>query len=170
MKWQGILAVGVLASCAITTGAAAQEYEVGHNALQIWNDEAQANVPPAVRYWLFAMLGTFALGLFFVWHRPIARFAVLGFIASLFLSDPIAQALELTVADGQVLSGYVSLMHVIFWSPALYLLLTRRPFFSEFSLFGAWSVAITAVILISFYFDVPGAAIYIDHVVGTGVF
>ena len=67
------------------------------------------------------------------------------------------------------LSGLIALLHVVFWSPALYLLLTRRPFMKERSAYAVWSALATLVILFSFVFDVPGAAIYLDHIFGFGL-
>ncbi|MGI9308728.1 MAG: hypothetical protein ACR2P6_05670, partial [Gammaproteobacteria bacterium] len=65
--------------------------------------------------------------------------------------------------------GLFSLVHLICWSPALYVLLTRRPFLQERSLFTIWSGAITFCIIFSFVFDIPDAAIYLDHMFGIGL-
>jgi hypothetical protein len=79
-----------------------------------------------------------------------------------------------TVASGRVLglvplSGLFSLVHIICWSPALYILLTRRPFLKDRSPFTLWSGAITAAIIFSFIFDIPDAVIYLDHMLGIGL-
>lgn len=139
--------------------ALAQDYQPGHQALQLWNAEARANAPLAVRLWLMIMLASFALGLLFVRRRREARFVVGGILAS------IAASIILQRGFGVLpLSGMVALMHVIFWSPALYLLLTRRPFLADRSLYARWSGAMTLVILISFIFDIRDSVIYLDHV------
>lgn len=38
-----------------------------------------------------------------------------------------------------------------------------------FSIYALWSGAITAVIIFSFIFDIPDAAIYLDHMLGIGL-
>ena len=157
-----LLSLGALA-CAVP--ALAQEYQSGHGALQIWDEAAQSAAPQWVQVWLIILIGSFALGLLFVWKRVIARWVVGGFIAM------IGTMIILTGPLGlPSLSGMIALVHIIFWSPALYLLLTRRPFLKERSFYGAWSALITAVILFSFVFDVRDTAIYLDHILGTGLF
>lgn len=156
-----LLALGI----AISTGAqAATGYESGHSALQVWNAEGQANAPQWVQIWLMIMLASFALGLLFVWKRVEARWAVGGFITSIVVSGFVIPALGLVS-----LSGLIALMHLIFWSPALYFLLKNRPFLKERSFYALWSGLITAVILFSFIFDIRDAAIYLDHILGIGL-
>lgn len=147
------------ASAQATTG-----YDSGHTALEIWNAEGQANAPQWVQIWLMVMLASFALGLLFVWKRAEARWVVGGFITSLLVSGLVIPALGLVS-----LSGLIALMHLIFWSPALYLLLKNRPFLKERSFYAVWSGLITAVILFSFIFDIRDAAIYLDHIMGLGL-
>jgi hypothetical protein len=64
----------------------------------------------------------------------------------------------------QPISGYIATIHIIFWSPALYQLLTKRPFFGARSAFSVWSGVITFVILFSFVFDIRDAFIYLTHI------
>ena len=105
------------------------------------------------------MTAAFAAGLLFVWRHSIARWVVGGLLMSVFTTMFILPAMGLTI-----LSGLVALMHVIFWSPGLYLLLTKRPFLQDRSAFAIWSGVITGVILFSFVFDIRDAAIYLHHV------
>ena len=161
-----ILAAGFIALILSGT-AGAEEYAKGHGALQVFDDEGIANSPPWVQAWIFyVMLPTFALGLIFVWWRPIARFAVGGFLCSMLLGGPIFQALGLPY-----LSGAIAIAHIVFWSPALMLLLIWRPFLDGAEALGyrLWSALMTFVILFSFVFDIRDAAIYIDHVAGYGI-
>lgn len=148
-----------------TTGAFAQTYERGHEALQLWDDQAMESVPPFIKYWLFFMLGTFALGLLFVWQHPIARWLVGGFLMTIVLTGFVIPHFEITL-----LSGLVALLHLICWSPGLYMLLKHKPFLAGLSPFSLWSGLITLVILISFFFDIRDAAIYLDYVSGMGIF
>lgn len=145
--------------------ASAGAYEPGNQALQLWNDEGIANSPQWVQTWLMIMLGSFALGLLFVWKRVEARWVVGGFIAAILISRLGIPALGIVK-----LSGLVALVHLIFWSPGLYLMLKNRPFLKERSLYAIWSGLITAVILFSFIFDIRDGVIYLDYILGLGLF
>lgn len=154
-----------LASVGIVEGAYAQDYEAGHGALQVWDEAGRAKAPAWVRGWLTFLTLTFATGLFFVRRRIEARWAVGGFLGV------VAAAIgSQAFTDIVPLSGFLALLHLIFWSPALYVLLTRRPFMKERSAYAVWSATLTCVILFSFVFDIRDAAIYLDHVLGFGFF
>ncbi|MEL7488074.1 MAG: hypothetical protein AAGJ87_12755 [Pseudomonadota bacterium] len=161
--WRSSL-IGLIAFAA-SDAVAAQDYVSGHGALQIWDAEGQANAPRWVQIWLYIMLAAFATGLLFVWRRVEARWVVGGFLAVV-----ITAILSQSMTDIVPLSGFFALLHLVFWSPALFLLLTRRPFAKERSLYAAWSALITGVILFSFIFDIRDAAIYLDHITGVGLF
>jgi len=154
------LLVGLMLLLSIEpTFAQSENYERGHQALQLWDNEAMALAPQWVRIWLMIMGASFAIGLFFVWRHPIARWVVGGFIAAIAVSGFVAPALGIVG-----LSGFVALVHLFCWSPALYQLLTKRPFLGDTSAFSIWSGVITAVILFSFIFDIRDAFIYLQHI------
>ena len=136
----------------------AQTYELGHGALEVFNGDAMAHTPQWVQIWILFMVASFAVGLFFVRRHPLARWAVGGFLAGMVLSAVLTSCLGLAS-----LSGLIASAHVICWSPALYQLLTKRPFLGERSAFSIWSGVITLVIIFSFIFDVRDAAIYLNH-------
>ncbi len=139
----------------------AAAYQPGHQALEIWNAEGRANAPEAVQVWLRIMMATFLVGLLFVWHRVEARWVVSGVVLGMLVSRGLG-----AYTDIVMLSGLVALIHLIFWSPGLYMMLTRRPFFHERSPYATWSAAATVVILISFFFDIRDTVIYLDHITG----
>jgi threonine/homoserine efflux transporter RhtA len=157
--------LGLLLCCAVSIEPAlAQPYESGHQPLELWDNAARSNMPQWVSIWLTIMMSTFVFGIFFVRRHVEARWVVGGFIGMILL----------TVATGKVfgllpLSGLFSVVHLICWSPALYILLRRRPFLQALSPYTVWSGAITACIIFSFVFDIPDAAIYLDHMLGIGL-
>jgi len=157
-----VLAVGEILSI---TGIAlsASEFESGHGALQVFDGDGFASAPVWVRIWVGIMLASFALSLLFVWRQPIARWVLGGILCSFFLTPLVFQALGLPY-----LSGAIAIGHIVFWSPALILLLLRRPFLNAANGAGfrVWSAVMTFVILFSFVFDVRDAAIYIAHFSG----
>lgn len=146
------------------SGAIAATYETGHGALQLWNEEAMNEAPEWLQVWLLVLVGSFALGILFVWRHVAARWLVGGFLLMMLFVLFAAPALGLTP-----LSGLIALLHIIFWMPGFLMMLKERPFFKGFSLYGLWGGLITLVIIISFVFDFRDAAIYLDHVLGMGV-
>ena len=160
----GLLGGAFLLGVVLVEPALAEPYVSGHQPLEIWDNEARLSMPAWVSVWLAIMISTFLLGLFFVRRHVEARGVVGGFGAMILV----------TIATGRVLglvplSGLFSLVHLICWSPALYVLLTRRPFLQGGSIYAVWSGAITACIIFSFIFDIPDAAIYLDHMLGIGL-
>ena len=143
----------------ITTMAA--DYSSGHQALEVWDAEAQANLPQWIKYWLLTMASVFLLGLLFVRHHIEARWLVGGFLSGLLFSKFVIPAVGLVP-----LSGLVALIHLVFWSPALYFMLKNRPFMQNFSIYACWSGVATACILFSFIFDIRDSAIYALYVIG----
>lgn len=160
-----ILFIGLIAALLPANVMAQESIAAGNGALELWNAQGIANSPRWVQYWLIIMMGSFAFGLLFVWKRIEARFVVGGLVIGLLFSKFILEAL-LALAP---LSGLVALMHLIFWSPALYVLIKNRPFLKEKSFYGYWSGWITLVILFSFIFDIRDAAIYLDYMMGIGI-
>ncbi len=152
------LLVGVVSSEAI-----AATYESGHLALQVFDDNAMSNTPEPVKFWLMFMGACFAAGLLFVWRHAIARWVVGGFLLTILCVMFALPALGLPP-----LSGLLALLHLILWSPGLYLLLKHRPFLAKLSPFSVWSGVMTFVIVVSFVFDIRDAAIYLDHMSGAG--
>lgn len=138
-------------------------YAAGNGALELWNRQGIANSPKWVQYWLVIMMSSFALGLLFIWKHIEARFVVGGLIAGLLVSKFVPEATGLAP-----LSGLVALVHLIFWTPGLYLLMKNRPFAEGRSFYAIWSAWISAVIIFSFIFDVRDAAIYLDYMMGLG--
>ena len=117
--------------------------------------------PVWVQVWIGFMGATFAAGLLFVWKHTLARWAVGGFIASMASGQFTFALLGLPF-----LAGSISIMHIVCWTPALILMLIKRPFFNQKvpMKFRIWSGIMTGVIVFSFVFDVKDALIYINHV------
>jgi hypothetical protein len=139
----------------------ANDYESGHQALQVWDQAGQSNAPAWVQLWLKIMMLSFLAGLLFVWNHVEARWVVGGIIVGLLVSK-----FGIGATSIPMLSGLVALIHLIFWSPGLYFLLKNRPFIKGWSFYAVWSALITGVILFSFVFDIRDAAIYLNHIAG----
>ncbi|MEL7041564.1 MAG: hypothetical protein AAGL90_08575 [Pseudomonadota bacterium] len=153
--------IGIAAMTTFTAVAQAPDgYESGVGALEYFDQDAMANTPLWIQIWIGIMLATFAASLFFVWKQPIARWALGGFLMPFLVMSYIIDAL-----GWPFLSGSIALAHLLFWTPALILLLWKRPFLNadHSKAFRVWSAAITGVILFSFVFDIRDAVIYVSH-------
>lgn len=148
----------LVAAMAWSLSVNAQEYSSGHQALQVWDAAAMAGMPLWVKIWLVFMAVVFASGLIFVKKHTEARWLVGGFALGLLFTTFAVPMLGLVP-----LSGLVALVHLVFWSPALYLMLRNRPFVKYKSIYGLWSGIATACILFSFLFDFRDAYIYLTN-------
>ena len=155
-----VLLVITAAYCTNAIGAE-QHYSHGHSALDIFDVEGFKNTPFWVQVWVTFLLSSFAASFLFVWKHVLARWVIGGFIASMTSGHITFSLLELPF-----LAGSISIMHIVCWTPALILLLIKRPFLNntEPMAFRVWSGIMTAVIIFSFLFDVKDAVIYINHV------
>ena len=137
----------------------AQDVEHGNQAMQLFDKEGFENSPQWVQVWVGLMMASFIVGLFFVKNHIIARWVLGGMFAGM-----IFGAVAGTVFGVPNYSGFIALVHVIFWTPALYQLLSKHPFLGPGSAFSIWSGVITFVIFFSFIFDIRDAVIYLNHI------
>ncbi len=139
-----------------TLGLAQDNYEHGNGALQIFDAQGMANSPKWVMVWVYFMLISFAASLFFVKNHVEARWVAGGFVVGAILITLATRLIGLPP-----LSGLIALMHLIAWTPALIVLLKRRPFTGPLTAFSIWAGVMTFVILFSFIFDIRDAAIFV---------
>ena len=149
--------IGALLIVPVTV-IAQTNYEHGHGAMQLFDAEGMANTPQWVMVWIYFMMASFAASLLFVKNHVEARWVAGGFIAGVIL-----MTIGTKVFGMPSLSGFIALMHLIAWTPALAVLLKRRPFLRPVSAFSIWSGVMTAVIIFSFIFDIRDAAIFLSN-------
>ena len=135
------------------------DYPKGHYPLQIFEI---GRSPRNLKIWIVVSIAWILLGLFFAWHHPTAQWVVGGWaagIASLIAANLISKSVLFR------LSGFLALTHVVFWSPALYRLITEHPFLaSDVTPYSIWSGGVTAIMLFSYIFDIPYSFTYLKHV------
>lgn len=151
--------LALLAVFALEAGAS--EYPSGHRALEVFDAEGMQAMPRWVMVWIVSSTLCFAAGLCFALRHPVARWVVGGYVAG------FSALVAASVFDSDLfrLAGFNALIHLVFWTPALYQLLSKRPFLArELTPFSIWSGLITAVMLFSYVFDVPYAFTYLNHV------
>jgi len=127
--------------------------------MQLFDKQGFENSPKWVQVWVGFMTMAFIAGIFFVKNHVVARWVVGCMIAGMIFG----------IVAGNVFgipnhAGFIALIHVVFWSPALYQLLSKRPFLAARSAFSIWTAIITFVICFSFIFDIRDAVIYLSNV------
>ncbi len=149
----------MLFSFLVPLNSFAQEaYEHGHGAMQLFDEQGMKNTPQWVMIWVYFMLASFAASLFFVKDHVEARWVAGGFLAGVVLMTIGTRILGIPP-----LSGFIALMHIIGWTPALVVLVKKRPFMGPSSAFSIWAGVMTAVIIFSFIFDIRDAAIFLSN-------
>ena len=163
--WGKIGLTSVAIAILFAVPAVAQDYPSGAGALEVFDGPARAAIPLPLKLWLMVLLGTFAASLIFVWKKPVARWALGGLVAAMFVGPKIITAL-----GWPMLGGAIALSHVVCWTPVLIVLLWKRPFMDseEWLPFKIWSALLLAVIVISLVFDVRDAWIYLSHLSSLG--
>lgn len=160
MKSTILAAIAMLCLGTAVNVFAQTELAHGNGALELFDSEGQANSPRWVMMWIMFMAATFFVGVFFVKNHPIARWVVGGFVAGIVCLVVLERGFGFPP-----ISGYIATIHLIFWSPGLYQLLSKRPFLEEPSAFSIWSGVMTLVILFSFVFDIRDSFIYLRHII-----
>ena len=145
--WRFIfLAIGVALLAPIALGL-----DAGLTPSSPWSGQV-SEVPTWLAIWLMGVLfPTFLASLFFVHRSWEARAAAAGFILS---------HVPMMVHMFDVTVGVVGLMHLVCWSPALYLLVKKQPQVEPKSAFGFWVHAMIFVLSLSLVFDLRDALRY----------
>lgn len=107
------------------------------------------DLPDWVNMWMQWMSLVFAAGLLFIFTRWGARLAI-GMM--LFLNVPASAFV--TDITGNI--DWISVVHLIFWTPVLYYLVTRDvlgPNAKLKSPYGIWAIAMSATMAVSLIFD-----------------
>jgi len=111
--------------------------------------EQRQDLPDWVNLWMNWMSIVFGVGLLFIFHKWGARLAI-GMM--LFLNVPASAFI--TDLTGNI--DWISVVHLIFWTPVLYYLLTRDVFgpnANRKSFYGVWAMVMSATMAISLIFD-----------------
>lgn len=112
--------------------------------------QAQAqDLPDWVNMWMNWMGLVFFTGVFFIFHKWGARLA-LGMM--LFLNVPASAFV--TDLTGNI--DWISVVHLVLWTPVLYYLLTRDvlgPNANRRSVYGVWAIVMSATMATSLGFD-----------------
>lgn len=131
------------------------------NALQVWNNQARLSLSPPLAAWLALLVAVCLSSVFFVGEYTAARWVLGGFIAS-----HLIVFLLPTVTDFVMRKGFVSLMHVICWTPGLAMIIGDVLQGPGGTSYAWWSYALIVVVAISFIFDVRDSYTYLVYLPG----
>lgn len=133
----------------------------GSPALEMWNNDARANLPTWMMAWLGFLALTFLSSVIFAWNHVPARWVLAGFVGS----HVATIAIENT--EGMVLrAGLVSLLHVVFWTPGLVSLLSNQSDIRFNSAYGIWASILLFVYAVAFTFDIRDGIVWLLFMAG----
>ncbi|MFK7872401.1 MAG: hypothetical protein AB8C84_04420 [Oligoflexales bacterium] len=128
---------------------------VGHGPLEVFEIR---KAPIHIQGWVGFLTIIFLSGIYFAKNHKEARYVVLSFIGVVVSKNIIVGIFQVTP-----LSGLLSVLHLFFWSPILYLSIKNRFFPGHNKIFTIWIGMICATICISFIFDIPSTIAYLTY-------
>ncbi|GAB5454748.1 MAG: hypothetical protein Hens2KO_09770 [Henriciella sp.] len=129
------------------------------SALDEWNAAARDALPVPVKVWLGMMMLTNLAALGFVRNHVAARWVFGGFLISHVI------VMVMWTQGIQVLAGQVSLFHVIFWTPGMIALVTKRAELKLTSSYAIWASCSLLFYFGSMVIDVRDAYTFVVHAV-----
>jgi hypothetical protein len=131
------------------------------SALEEWNAAARDALPTPVKIWLGLMLLSNLAALVFVRKHVAARWVFVGFLVSHFLV-----LIGFWVTETPILAGQVSLFHIIFWTPGIYMLWRTRKDIKWVSPYAVWAIIMCVFYAGSMLVDIKDAFIFLWHFFG----
>ena len=92
-----------------------------------------------------------------MWRHVAARWVLGAYVAN----HAVAIGTGSVLGAAVLTNGLVSTTHVIFWTPAVIVLIRHLPGVDRASLYGGWHIAALATMTISLFFDYRDAYIYL---------
>jgi hypothetical protein len=130
------------------------------NALLIWDNKARLSLPPLLAIWLAFLVVVCLASIFFVRDSSAARWVLGGLAVSHLVVFLLPAVTTFTMRR-----GFVSLMHVVCWTPGLIATIADVQGRQNHAIYEVWSYALIAVVSISFLFGARDACTYLCYVV-----
>jgi hypothetical protein len=126
------------------------------NAMLVWNNQARLSLPRGLAVWLgFLVVVCLGSG-WFVREFAAARWVLGGFVVSHGVVFLLPVVTRFTMRR-----GFVSLMHVVCWSPGMIATIADAEGRQADAVYAGWSYVLIAVVSISFVFDLRDAGTYL---------
>lgn len=130
-------------------------------ALDIWDPAARDALPGHVKIWLILMMLNNLAAIAFLKNHTSARWVFGGFVISHLLV-----LVGFWKTGTPILAGQVSLFHIIFWTPGIYMLWRKREEMKWFTPYAVWACLAIIFYLGSMTVDIKDAAIFLRHTLG----
>ena len=129
-------------------------------ALWVWDNHARLSLTAGMLVWLGGLVVVVLCSGFFVDKHMPSRWVLGGFVVSHLVVFGLGAAKSFTVRR-----GFVSLMHVLCWSPGFVAVILDRDGRQESLLYEYWSWVLVAVLVVSLAFDLRDSFTYLVHVI-----
>lgn len=124
--------------------------------LRLWNNAARLSLPLPLKLWLGLLVATVLSSICFLGNSNAARWVLAGFVVSHLLVFVLSVLPKVTLRVGMV-----SLTHLACWMPGYLLAIAQFPFHLPTTAYEVWTIAIVAVLSISFWFDLRDGSRYL---------
>ena len=129
-------------------------------ALDSWDTAARDALPGHVKIWLMLMMLNNLAAIAFLKNHVAARWIFGGFVLSHLLV-----ILGFWKTGTSILAGQVSLFHIIFWTPGIYMLWRKREEIKWVTPYAVWACLAIIFYLGSMTVDVKDAVIFLRHAI-----
>ena len=130
-------------------------------ALDVWDMSARDALPGHVKIWLMLMMLNNLAAIAFLKNHVAARWVFGGFVISHLLV-----MVGFWKTGTPILAGQVSLFHIIFWTPGLYILWQKREEIKWVTPYAIWASLAILVYLGSMTIDVKDTVTFLRHAIG----
>ena len=124
--------------------------------LRLWNNAARLSLPLPLKLWLGLLVATVLSSICFLGNSNAARWVLAGFVVSHLLVFVLSVLPKVTLRVGMV-----SLTHLACWMPGYLLAIAQLPSHRPTTAYEVWTIAIVAVLSISFWFDLRDGSRYL---------
>jgi hypothetical protein len=119
--------------------------------------ESMPQFSSAVSWWIVWLVVIGATSVLFAWKHVGARWVLGAYIAN----HAVAMGTGSLLGAEVLTNGLVSVTHVVFWTPAVVMLVRGLQTINRASIYGGWHLAALATMVISLLFDYRDSAIYL---------
>jgi len=119
--------------------------------------ESMSQFSSAVSWWINWLIVVGVSSLVFAWNHVGARWVLGAYVANHAVAIGTGQILG---AD-MLTNGLVSVTHVVFWTPAVVMLILGLRRASVASVYGAWHIVALATMVISLFFDYRDSFVFL---------
>jgi hypothetical protein len=119
--------------------------------------ESMAQFSSAVSWWINWLVVVGVSSLLFVWKHVGARWVLGAYVAN----HGVALSTGAVLGADMLTNGLVSVTHVVFWTPAVIVLIRGLRSLDRASIYGGWHIVALLTMVISLFFDYRDSWIFL---------